>query len=134
MTRLKLIKTILELHNFFCIQSTKSGLWDMSEKTFDMSLLKTKLDRFYLVEGLETKNTDSENDFKNKTFSPKVEVRYLLRSAEANVYGRGHAYFHQRYIDSISFSFEDINNPKKYKENLIKEFEKRVKQNAEPAV
>jgi hypothetical protein len=127
MTRLKLIKTILELHNFFCVQSTKSGLWDMSDRTFDMSLLETKKDRFYLVESLKT---ISEEDDK-KSFSPVVEVRYHLRSAEANAYGSGHSYFYQRFIPTISFSFENIDNTEKYKENLLIQFAEQLKQNAE---
>lgn len=121
MKRLDLIKAILELHNFFCVQSTKMGLWDMSGKTFDMSLLETKADRFYLVE----KPTTANDDDNNKTFSPMVEVRYHLRSKEARAYGTGHSYFYQRYIDSIAFTYDDIENPEKYKANLIAEFLKQ---------
>lgn len=130
MTRLEIIKTVLDLHNFFCVQSTKMNLWDMSDKTFNMTLLSTKPDRFYLVEKLETNNTD----YNNKTFSPKVEVRYHLRSKERQAYGSGHSYFHDGYISSIGFSYEDLNNLDGYKENLIKEFEKTLKQRAEQNV
>ena len=72
MNRLEIIKRVIELHNIFCIESTRLNLWDMTKSLWDVNKIDLKTDRYYLVEGLKTES--SVND--EKTFSPKVEVRY----------------------------------------------------------
>ena len=77
-------------------------------------------DRYYLVESMQTANSD----YDNKTFLPRVKVRYLLRSAEANAYGRGHQAFHQRYLSTIPFTYDDLGDLQKAKDYLVAELTK----------
>ena len=113
--RIELIKQIVRLHNFFCIQSTKLLMWDMTSSLWDENLIEVRTDRYYIVEGLKTAN----DDYDNKTFKPDVCVRYHLRSKEANAYGAKHDAFYKRYLETISFSYEELEDEDKYKSELI---------------
>jgi len=86
----------------------------MADKLFNLELLDVKADRFYIVEHLATTNTDYEN----KTFKPMVEVRYHLRSQEARAYGDKHSAFYDRYLSTIAFDYESIENPEQWKQEL----------------
>ena len=134
MNRLELIKRVIELHNIFCIESTRLNLWDMTKSLWDVNKIDLKTDRYYLVEGLKTES--SVND--EKTFSPKVEVRYHLRSKERKDYGDRHNAYYKGYLSTIAFSYDELENPDKYKEELLKSFEeslaKRVEQKEEKTV
>ena len=118
--RKQIIKTIIELHNFFTIEWRKSrGLEIDKDSLWDVNLLEVKPDRYYLVENLSQKSWDSEKD--TKTFEPKTEVRYLLRSKEAYAYGDKHQAFFNRYLSTISIENEYLTNPQAYKDLILKE-------------
>lgn len=124
--RKQIIKTIIELHNFFQIEWKKSNGYEIGkDDLWDINLLEVKPDRFYLVENLSEKSWDREND--TKEFEPKTEVRYLLRSKEAHAYGKGHQAFYDRYLSTIPFKNTAIENPQAYKEELLIEL-KRIKE------
>lgn len=126
--RKQIIKTIIELHNFFTIEWRKSNGYEINkDDLWDVNLLEVKPDRYYLVEQLREKSWDRENDI--KTYEPKTEVRYLLRSAEAAKYGKGHQAFYDRHLSTVSFKNTDIENPQAYKEELLAEL-KRIKENS----
>ncbi len=122
MERKQIIKTIIELHNFFIIEYAKySGDEVDSDRLWDLNLLEIKPDRYYLVEGLVEESWDSEKDI--KTYVPKTQVRYLLRSKEANKYGKGHQAFYDRYLSTISIENKYLDNPQGYKDKLIKDLD-----------
>lgn len=118
--RKQIIKTIIELHNFFIIEWKKHrGLEINKDDLWDINLIEVKPDRYYLVEELSVDKWDSEKD--TKTFKPKTEVRYLLRSKEAYAYGNKHKAFFDRYLSTIPIDNEYLTNPQGYKDSLIKD-------------
>ena len=101
MNRLELIKRAIELHNIFCMESTRLKKWDMTKSLFDLNKLVLKPERYYIVETLSEKKAEGED----KNFEPRVEVRYHLRSQEAKSYGSGHDAFYKRYLSTIRIMF-----------------------------
>ncbi len=119
MDRKQIIKTIIELHNFFIIEWSKHrGVELNKDSLWDVQLLEVKPDRYYLVESLSVAN----NDYENKTFKPNTEVRYLLRSQEAKKYGDKHQAFYNRYLSTVSIENEYLSDPQAYKDSLMKDF------------
>lgn len=124
--RKKIIKTIIELHNFFIIEWKKNrGLEIEKDDLWDVNLLEVKPDRYYLIEELSVKEWDSEKD--TKTFKPKTKVHYLLRSGEAAKYGKGHNAYYKRYLSTIAIDNEYLENPQAYKESLLRDLEELKK-------
>lgn len=123
--RYKTIKLIIELHNFFVMNFMSKRFSDVSSSLFDLNLLELKYDRFYLIESLDEVKGVS---YENKIFEPRVSVRYHLRSQEARAYGDKHQAFFDRYLNTISFSYDDLSHPNTYKEDLLKEIAKREKE------
>lgn len=122
MDRKQIIKTIIELHNFFIIEWNKSRGYEISKDSlWDIQLLEIKPDRYYLVESLSVAN----NDYENKKFKPTTEVRYLLRSKEAYAYGEKHQAFYNRYLSTVSIENKYFENPQLYKDELMKELTKQ---------
>lgn len=118
MDRKQIIKTIIELHNFFIIEWSKSRGTEISKDSlWDIQLLEVKPDRYYLVESLSVAN----DDYENKKFKPKTQVRYLLRSKEAYAYGEKHQAFYNRYLSTIEIGNEYLTDPQGYKDSLIKD-------------
>lgn len=118
--RIELIRQILTMHNFFVKEfMVKKFGPNAIDSLFNMDLLDLKPDRFYLVEQLQESNTDYEN----KTFIPRVEVRYHLRSQEAAKYGNKHQAYYDRYLSTISFSYDDINDIEAWKKDLLSQFQ-----------
>lgn len=114
--RKELIEKIIELHNLFTIEFNNFMNYPIDENSiWNKDLINIKFDRYYLVES----SSHNEEDF-----SVKVEVRYALRSQEANAYGPKHDYYYKRYKSTIAFSYEDINNPEGYKKKLAESFKK----------
>jgi len=129
MERLELIRTILTMHNHF-VKVYMSKLFrsdTMTDKLFNLELLEVKADRFYLVEHPATIN----QDYENKKFAPMVEVRYHLRSKEANAYGDKHQAFYDRYLSTVAFEYEAINDVEKWKRELQVEVDKLLKEREE---
>lgn len=119
--RKKIIKTIIELHNFFTIEWKKYMGYEIGkDDLWDVNLLEVKPDRYYLVESLSVAN----DDYENKKFKPKTEVRYLLRSKEAAKYGDKHQAFYDRYLSTVPFNNEYLENPELYKEELLVELKR----------
>ena len=79
------------------------------------SWLEKKYDRFYIVES----TSHSEEDF-----DVHMELRYALRSQEANKYGRGNQIAYDRYISTSSFEIKYVEDPDSYAEILNAELEK----------
>jgi hypothetical protein len=126
MDRKQIIKTIIELHNFFIIEWKKHRGFEVEkDDLWDINLLEVKPDRYYLVEELSVEHWDSEKD--TKTFKPKTEVRYLLRSGEAAKYGKSHNAYYKRYLSTVPIDNEYLENPQAYKESLLKDFEEMKK-------
>jgi len=120
MDRKQIIKTIIELHNFFIIEWSKSSGREIGKDSlWDIQLLEIKPDRYYLVEDLKVKNWDSEKD--TKEFKPETQVRYLLRSKEAAKYGDKHDAFYKRYLTTIPIDNEYLTDPQGYKDSLLKD-------------
>ncbi len=119
MDRKQIIKTIIELHNFFIIEWKKHRGFEVEkDDLWDTNLIEVKPDRYYLIESLSVAN----DDYENKKFKPKTEVRYLLRSKEAYAYGDKHQAFFNRYLSTIAIDNEYLTNPQAYKDSLIKDF------------
>ena len=125
MTRIEKIKIIIELHNFYVIEWNKSYSRDIkNDSLWDLQLVDLNTDRYYLIESLKAKSWNLEDDI--KTYEPATEVRYLLRSKEANKYGKGHDAFYKRYLSTISIENKYLDNPQLYKDELLIELNKRV--------
>ncbi len=113
--RKNLIKAIIDLHNYFIVEWSKNRNTPLNKDSlWNKELIDLKFDRYHLVEH----TTHNEEDFK-----VQMEVRYTLRSKEANAYGDGHDAFYKRYLSTIAFSLDDIQNPEKYKVELQKQFD-----------
>lgn len=106
MNRQETIRAAVVAHNAFLDAWNQAEPGMRNENFWDESNLARQPDRYYLVEQLGEKTWDREND--TKTYEPKVEVRRLLRSREANAYGKGHDAFYKRYLATIGFSYADI--------------------------
>lgn len=121
MDRKDLIIKIVKLHNWATIEFFKYfEPGEVPNNLIDENLLIIKFDRFFLVE----KPTNIGNDYDNKKFQPKVEVRYHLRSKEAKQYGAKDQRFYDRYLSTYSFLYEDLEQEEQYKINYIADLEK----------
>jgi hypothetical protein len=76
------------------------------------SWLEKKFDRFYIVES--TSHREEE-------FTVSMELRYGLRSQEANKYGRGNQIAYDRYIATTSFDIKYLEDPQSYIDLLDEE-------------
>ena len=117
MTRKEKMLVIMKLDeafsDFYCERFNTEPTPRKGEST--PSWLEKKFDRFYLVESVRHNQED---------FSVEVELRYGLRSQEANKYGRGHQAFHDRYLSTMSVDIKYLEDPEAYiqelKDELIK--------------
>jgi hypothetical protein len=122
MERIDTIKAIIDLHNFFVKNyRTKFEMSINPEDLWNKDLVDVKFDRYYLVESLIEKSCVDDD----KLFEPCVELRYMLRSAEAHAYGSKHDAYYKKYLVTIPFTYDAIADPDLYKQNLILELAKR---------
>lgn len=114
MERKEIMQRLIQLNNFF-IDSWNEGRKNLimeKKPEFTNDWLNTKFDRFYLVES--TTHTE-------EVFEVQIELRYALRSKEAAAYGSGHSTFHNKYLNTIPVSLEDLNDPENYKKKILEE-------------
>jgi hypothetical protein len=107
-TRLELMVAILHLNNLFIDtwnQCRKSNM--KKNPLLQPNWLNEEFNRFYLVES--TTHVEDE-------FTVNIELRYALRSKEIREMGS-----HDRFLKTISFSLDEINNPEVYISEMIAE-------------
>jgi len=110
-SRLELMVAILALNNFFIDTWNKSSNMTMKKNpVLQPNWLNEEFNRFYLVE-----STTHVED----VFTVSVELRYALRSKEIRETGS-----QERFLKTISFTLDDINDPETYKSNMIAEVTK----------
>ncbi len=120
--RKQLIASIIELHNFqmkqhyLLFKTTPS-----SDSFWSIDQYELKPDRYFLVEDV---HENLEDDYDNKTFYPKIELRYHFRSKEKHAYGPKHDYFYKGYKSTTSYTYEELENVEKAKEDIMLEYEK----------
>lgn len=101
--RADIIRRIISLHNHQNRELTKRfpqmlDLWNVEE-------FEAKPDRYFLVESI---NAVISDDYDNKTFYPKLEVRKHLRSQEKRTMDKACSAFYDGYLGTYSFGYEDI--------------------------
>lgn len=119
MKRNEIILAIIKLHNYWQKKyhelepDFKVNFWSVDE-------FEAMTDRFYLVESLSVLN----DDYDNKKFFPRIELRYHFRSKEKYEFGKGHQYFYDGYKSTSAFSHEDLNDIEKAMKRIDADFEK----------
>lgn len=103
-----LIEKVIKAHNIHVIFWNRNHPDMTPQQRWSTEDLEDNFDRFYLVEGCHENSWNTESD--KKTYEPRLEVRRLLRSAEARKYGQGHQAFYDRYLNTISFTYEDLDD------------------------
>jgi len=121
-SRIEIIKIILGLNSFMIDQmNLRFKTTTSKHPELTLSWLEEKFDRFHLVESTSHREED---------FTVNVEVRYTLRSQEAEKYGSGHNAFYKRYLSTITVPLSAIEDPEGYMLECKEEFAKHNKQEA----
>lgn len=115
MSRKEIMLRIIELNNFFIDEWNKRlGVRQLKKNPlFTRDWLEENFNRFYLVE---------ISKHREENFNVEIQLRYSLRSKEAYQYGTGHQAYYDRYISTISVDLDSLENPEKYKSEVLEEF------------
>ena len=118
-TRDHIIRSIIKLHNFSLKKQYEAFQESKAPSFWTIEEYEVKPDRFFLVESL---SVIDHNDDENKTFYPKVELRYHFRSQERASFGNKHDYFFKGYKSTLSFTYDEISDPDYGIERIEKDY------------
>lgn len=118
-TRDQIIRAVIKLHNFTLKKHFEAYSQSKAPDFWNIEEYEVKPDRFYLSESLSVVDLD---DYDNKAFYPKIEVRYHFRSKERAAFGNQHDYFFKGYKSTFSFTYQQISDPDFAMEEINKEY------------
>lgn len=126
MNRSETIASAVRAHNAFLEAWNRARPEMRNDNHWDEADLRRHPDRFYLVESMgENPQTADDRRNDSKSYEPRVEVRRLLRSAEA----RKRGLLSTRYLSTVPFKYRDLEeantDPKAYEERIYRELTKK---------